>query len=351
MIAWGVAVLGLIAVVSAAKAASAIVAPTVLAALFALTLAPVVTALERPGVPVPLAAAGLVGACVLAVAGALYMLAPSAEEWRLRAPSIMRSLERNLRDIEREIEQGVDKATAGAAEELGNQKSATEAVIESGQKLVTDALLGTPEALATFFYVALLCFFLLSERGALRRFILSLCPDWRTKLRLSQAMRDMRRSVSAYLLTITAINVALGFAAGVAFWLLGLPSAPLWGAMVAVLNFMPYLGPVIANVVVFAVGFTTFGGVIEAIYPVLALVTLNVLEGQVVTPLVVGRRAGVGPLSVFLALAFGAWLWGTLGALVATPLLIVAHRLCERMLRPSPALRRRPGDAGRRLAA
>jgi predicted PurR-regulated permease PerM len=344
LIAWGIAVLALIAVVSAAKLASEIVAPTVLAGLFSLTLAPLVAALERPGIPGPLAAASVVGACVFVAAGGAYLLAPSAEEWRLRAPSIMRSLERNLRDIEREIEKGVDKATAGAADDLGGQKSATEAVIESGQKLATDALLSTPEALATFLYIALLCFFLLSERATLRRFALSVCTDWRMRLRLAQALRDMRRSVGGYLLMISLINAGLGLAAGCAFWLLGLPNAPLWSAMVAVLNFMPYLGPLIANVVVFAIGFATFGDAIDALYPVLALVSLNVVEGQVVTPLVVGRRSGVGPLSVFLAVAFGAWLWGALGALVATPLLIVVHRLGSRMMRtPSPPPRRMPG--------
>lgn len=331
VIAWSVGALGIIAVVAAAKLASGIVAPTVLAALFALTLAPLVAALERRRVPGSLAAAAVVGSCVLAAVGAVYLLAPSAEEWRMRAPSIMRSVERNMRDIEREIEKGVDKATAGRASEIGGQQSATDAVIESGQQLVTDALLSTPWALATFLYVGLLCFFLLSEREALRQFALSLCPSWRMRLRLSQAIRDMRRSVSRYLLTITLINIGLGAAAGIAFKLLGLPNAPLWGAMVAVLNFMPYIGPLISNVIVFAVGFTTFSTAIDAVYPVLALVTLNMIEGQIVTPMIVGRRYRVGPLSVFLALAFGAWLWGAVGAIVATPLLIVAHRFGARM--------------------
>ena len=157
----------------------------------------------------------------------------------------------------------------------------------------------------------------------------------------------MRRNVGRYLLMITSINIGLGLAAGVAFSLLGLPNAPLWGAMIALLNYMPYLGPLIANIVVFAVGFTTFNGVAEAIYPVLALATLNVAEGQAVTPMVIGRRARVGALSVFLALAFGAWLWGALGAFVATPLLIVARSLWQQMAPVAPAPDRRAVDGER----
>lgn len=346
-IAWSLGTLALIAIVTAARIAGEIVAPTVLAGLFALTLAPLVAAFEKVGVPPSLGAGVLVGSSLAGVIGGIYLLAPSAEEWRLRAPSIMRSLEWKLRDIEREIEEGVDKATGGRAAELGDQESATDAVIESGQRLVTDAFLAAPEVLATFLYIAFLCFFLLAERAALRRFTLSLWRGLKTRVRLSRGMRNMRRNVGRYLLMITSINIGLGLAAGVAFSLLGLPNAPLWGAMIALLNYMPYLGPLIANIVVFAVGFTTFNGVAEAIYPVLALATLNVAEGQAVTPMVIGRRARVGALSVFLALAFGAWLWGALGAFVATPLLIVARSLWQQMAPVAPAPDRRAVDGER----
>jgi len=326
-IAWSLGILAVIAIVAAAKIASAIVAPTLLAGLFALALAPLVASLEKVGVPASLGAGALVASSVAAVIGGIYLLAPSAEEWRYRAPTVIRSLEWKLRDIQHEIAAGVDKATGGNAEQLGGKGSATDAVIQSGQQLVTDALFAAPEVLAAFVYVAFLCFFLLAEREALRRFTLSLWSGQKTRLRLSRAMRDIPGSVGRYLLTITIINSGLGLAAGVSFYLLGLPNAPLWGAMVALLNYMPYIGPLIANIVVFAVGFTTFNDVADAIYPVLALATLNIAEGQAVTPMVIGRRARVGALSVFLALAFGAWLWGALGALVATPLLIVAHSL------------------------
>lgn len=333
--AWSAVAVAVVAIIAAAKFASAIVAPTVLAGLLALALGPLVAGLERARLPSALSAAVVVGAVVSATAGLLYLLIPSFQEWRLRAPSAMRRLEWELRDIEREIEEATP-GSSGTDEESGEEKSAADAVMESGQNLVTDMLLATPEVLIGFLYVTLLCFFLLAERVMLRRLALSLCPDWKTRLRLSRTFLDMRRSVGHYLLTVAVINTGLGAAAGVAFFLMGLPNPVLWGAMVTVLNFMPYVGPLLANVIVFAIGFLTFSSLLEALYPVVALVALNVVEGQIVTPMVVGQRSRVGALSVFLAVAFGAWLWGALGALVAAPLLIVLHRFWRRMVMSRP---------------
>lgn len=340
IIAWAIGIIAAVAVVSAAKLAGEIIAPTVLAGLIALTLAPVAVGLERLGLPAYLSAGALVLLGVLIAAGGVYLLTPSAEEWRLRAPSVIRSIEWQLRDLEQEIEQTVDTATIGNADQSGDRESTADAVMKSGQKVAADVLLATPRVALTFLYVAFLCFFLLAERAALRSSVLRLCPDWRTRLRLSRAIRDMPISVSHYLLTVTIINAGLGLSAGIAFWLLGLPNPSLWGTMVAILNFMPYVGPLIANIIILAVGLVTFPSFVDALYPVLALVALNMIEGQLVTPMVVGRHLRVGPLSVFMALAFGAWLWGALGAIVATPSLIVAHRFSRHMI--VSRVRRRP---------
>lgn len=351
VIAWSIGAIAAIAIVSAAKLAGAIVAPTVLAGLIALTLAPVVASLERLGLPSSLSAGAIVILGVLVAAGGVYLLTPSVEEWRLRAPSMIRTIEWQIRNLEHEIEQAVDNATIGNTEDLGGQKSTADAVIKSGQKMASDVLVATPRVALTVLYVAFLCYFLLAERAALRPAVLRLCPDWKTRLRLSRAIRDIRISVSRYLLTVAIINAGLGLAAGIVLALLALPNPTLWGAMVAVLNFMPYVGPLVANIIVFAVGLVAFPAFLDALYPVLALVTLNIIEGQLVTPMVVGHRLRVGPLSVFVALAFGAWLWGALGALVATPSLIVAHRFSRRMVMPgAPRQRMAAGavEGGRR---
>lgn len=137
----------------------------------------------------------------------------------------------------------------------------------------------------------------------------------------------MRTKVARYLLTISIINVMLGIATAVTFWALGMPNPVLWGVGMAILNFIPYLGPAIMNVIVFAVAFVHYPSFFVALLPVAALLMLNLIEGQIVTPMLIGSRIAVGALPVFLAVAFGAWLWGAVGALLATPALIVGQTL------------------------
>lgn len=331
-IAWSTGCLALLALIAAAKLAAEIVAPTVLAGLFALTLSPLVRALERRRVPSGIASAAVVIAAVVGVFFAAYALAPSFEDWRWKAPSIIRSLERNYRSIEKTINDQVEKATGGQVEGLNGDKAPADAMIESGQALIADTMLAAPQMIVWLLYVGFLCYFSLSERVAVRRAVLSLSVSGHLRLRVARALRDIRQNVSSYLLIISAVNAGLGFAAFLVFWATGLPSPLLWGAIVAVLNFMPYIGPMIANVIVLTIGLATFPHFGQAILPVVLLAALNVIEGQLVTPMVVGRGSRLSPLAVFLALAFGAWLWGAVGALVATPVLIVVATIWRQLV-------------------
>jgi predicted PurR-regulated permease PerM len=181
--------------------------------------------------------------------------------------------------------------------------------------------------------VGFLSYFQLSERAPVRRAFLSMSVSGHMRLNIARAIRDVRKNVSAYLLIISSVNAGLGAAAFLVFWATGLPSPLLWGAVVGVLNFMPYIGPMIANVVVLIIGLATFQYFGQVVVPVMLLATLNLIEGQLVTPMMVGRGSRLSPLAVFLALAFGAWLWGAVGALVATPVLIVVATVWRQLAR------------------
>ncbi len=350
------AIVAVIAVIVAARWGAEIVAPTALAGMLALTLSPLVGWLERRYVPTALAAALVVIVGPGLVLGGGYLLAPSADEWRARTPAMLHTIERKVRDFRKDIDRTIPTdekppsrpSPGGAAEvrpkpapagEDGEQKDAatpTDKVIESGQNMLADLLLGAPAMLAAFLYAAFLSYFMLAEKNEIRRSTLSLISSHRQRLRMGRAMRDMRTDVARYLLIVSVINIGLGVCAGVVFWYLGLPNPALWGAMVTALNYMPFIGPMISNVVVFAVGVVTFDSLGAAVYPVIGLVTLNLLEGQLITPFVVGRQAELGAMSVFIAVAFGAWLWGPLGALLAAPMMIVVRALALRLTGRSP---------------
>ncbi len=327
-------VVAVVIAVAALHEARSFAVPTVLAGLLAIALTPLSRRLERLRIPSSVAAAVLVVGALAASGATLYALAPSAEAWNERAPQMIRDIERKARQINKEVAESVGgDAGAQSSPQSDKQDDAVGQLVESGQRLATDFALSAPVLVGGAIYGAFLTFFLLRERGSLARVLLSLGAKQRSRLALGRAMRDVQWNVSRYLLAITIINICLGVATAGAFWLLGVPSPALWGVAMTLLNFMPYVGPLIMNVVVFVVGLVSFPDPVMAVWPVVALLALNTVEGQLITPVLVGNQMRLSALSIFIAIAFGAWLWGAAGALIATPTLIVVSAFAARMNR------------------
>lgn len=305
------AVIATILMLAVLREARLFAIPTVLAALFALTLSPLARRFEQVGVPPALAAFGLVFGSVLALGFAFSYLAPTAEVMGRELPQILRRLEEMARAFD------------GAATGEGDGNGEGGALVASGRAFLAAALFEAPTFAGAALYAVFLTFFLLWERARLARLIYSLAPDLPVRLSTARAFRQIRLQVASYLLAVSTINIALGFAVTGAFLALGVPNAPAWGAAATLLNFAPYLGPLALTVAVLLVGVATGATVEEAVAPALVLMALNTLEGYLITPRIVGNRVQIGPLGVFFAVAFGAWLWGAAGALLATPTLIV----------------------------
>lgn len=340
--------LGIIAgvvILAALDAASLIAVPTVLALLCAIALAPAVRWLERSGTPASLCAALVVGGLLLGAATTVYSLAPSAEAWNERAPQVLREMERRTRAIVSGLSDAVEPEPEGVTSPVAGSSPPADApepeadadsdavgkLVEGGQRLLADWAIGAPRLAAGAAFWAMLTFFLLRDRVMLARWGMTLVPGASARRAVGRAMRDVRTDVARYLLAISAINLGLGFCVAVAFQLLGVANAPLWGVAAALLNFMPFIGIAILALVTLAVGITSFADPIIAFAPFAVVVVLNMIESQVVTPMVVGARIRIAPIAVFAGIAFGAWLWGAPGALVATPTLIVAAAFVRRL--------------------
>ena len=138
--------------------------------------------------------------------------------------------------------------------------------------------------------------------------------------------------MSRYLISISIINIAEGFAVGVGLFLIGIPSAPLWGALAALTNFVPFIGPAVMVVILFAIGLTEFDTLGGSLLPVFVFLAINMAEGQFVTPMVIGRTMTLNPLVVLLALVFWIWLWGPLGGFIAIPALLVAYAVVRNVV-------------------
>jgi predicted PurR-regulated permease PerM len=141
------------------------------------------------------------------------------------------------------------------------------------------------------------------------------------KRRFIKATREIHVEVSRHLRTITLINIVLGAVVGLVLWLLDIPNPELWGTMVAILNFAPYVGAVVSTLVLALVSVMTNTSLADAMLVPLAFIALTSLEGMVITPLVLGQRLSLSPLAVFVSVIVWGWLWGPVGALMAVPLM------------------------------
>jgi len=342
-------------VIAALDAASFIAVPAVLALLCAIALTPAVRWLERSGAPPSSCAAFVVGGLLGAVAISTYLLMPSAEAMNERAPQVLREFESHLRRMVSELSPSPHVGAGelpgtGQVETLTNttgdppatetENEAVGRLVEGGQNLMAGWAIGAPGVVAGAVFWAMLTFYMLRDRAMLARAGMAMFADGSTRRAIARAMRDVQSNVARYLLAISLVNLGLGVCIAVAFQILGVANAPLWGVAAGLLNFMPFIGIAMFALVTLGLGIASDEAPIIAFAPLVAVVVLNVIEGHIVTPMVVGARIRIASIAVFAAIFFGAWLWGAAGALVATPTLIVVAAFAQRL---NSGLRRAPG--------
>jgi len=166
-------------------------------------------------------------------------------------------------------------------------------------------------------------FFVLLDRADLRRHMILVFKDQEDRLSVIRIINDLERNLSRYIGTVTVINLGVGAITAFGAWMLGFSSPVLFGALAFVCNYVPYIGPAVIVVVLFAAGLVSFPSLAYAAVAPLLFVALTTIEGHVVTPNIVGRRLTLSPLAVFLSLAFWTWLWGPVGAFLSVPFLIL----------------------------
>jgi predicted PurR-regulated permease PerM len=302
--------------------------PVVLALLLAIVLAPVVRLLRRLGLPAPLAA----GLVVLAFAGAtgagVYALADPAMAWIERAPETMRELERRLQTVKDSVVEA--KLAADTVEKMARvdgDPPKVEVTVKQ-PSLATQIVDNTRAAILLALEVIVLLYFLLGFAGTFVRRLVRIPAGLRSKVRVVKVTTAIERKISNYLLTVTCINAGLGTATAVAMWLLGMPNPVLWGVFAAILNFVPYLGSSITLAVLTVVAVLTFDSPTHALLVPAAFLGLAVVEGQVVTPIVVGRAMALSPPIVVVALMVGGAVWGIVGTLIAVPVVAMVKIYC-----------------------
>jgi len=318
-------------VLYACASAAVLIVPVLLALLLSLMLAPAVRMLCRWRLPRVVATLlVLIGSIVVAGSLLAALVAP-AHAWLAQVPKSIDRIAATLSDLRRPL-----AAATHAGEQLANLTEVAgdrtgRNFVEMGPSRIAQMLAATPAALASMIATLLLVFVFLLHGDALLRKFVELAPALRIKKDIVIATRSAQYELSTYTLTITAINVVLGLLTAAALWALGVSDPLLWGGVIAVLNFAPFIGPMCAALMLVVVGFAAFPTPLAALSVPGAFVVLHVIEGQVVTPLIVGRRLSLDPVMVFLALLLFGWLWGVAGLLLAMPLLTCVRIVAERV--------------------
>ena len=311
--------------------AAPVLIPITLALLLNMLLAPGVRLLIGCYIPQALAAAIVVISTVMMMVGVVYVLAGPAQEWLEKAPNSFYKVEQKLRELKKPIED-IKKATEQIekATQLDKQAQAQEVAIKRAS--LTDLLLsGTPQIIATIGVVTILVYFLLASGDTFLRKLVTVIPNLRDKKRAVEIVRNIQEDISFYLTAITLTNMGLGLIVSISLGIIGIPNPMLWGAMVTILNFVPYIGAITNLVVLSVVGMLTFDSLAQALLMPAVFAVLTVLANNVLLPAVLGRRLLLSPVAIFVAIMLWGWLWGVWGALLAVPLLASFKIICERV--------------------
>jgi predicted PurR-regulated permease PerM len=308
----------LILLIAALDLARPLLLPVVSAFVVTMMLGPLSARADRAGIPSLLTAVVLWLLVIAVFYGVIVLLAGPAVDWIGKAPEIGKSIQDKLRVLDRPwaMMQDLRKALLPGDQGKAGVGVDIAAFVQPIFSIVTPAI-----GEVFIFFGAL--FFMLIGRTQLRRVTVAFFEDREARLRTLKIMNDIEHNLTGYLSMVTVINFAIGLAAGVIAWSVGLPDPVAWAVLAFILNFLPYIGALLMEAALFLVGLVTFPTLAYALAAPLAFLAFATAEGHFITPAIIGRRLTLNPLTVFLSLVFWSWLWGPVGAFLAVPLLIM----------------------------
>ena len=314
--------------------------PVILAVVLKLLLQPLVRLLED--IYVPRIVGVIMMLCLLlgVLTGIGMAIAGPGSGWAAKLPESLPRLQQHLsfvaepigaiRSLLKRAEQSVQKETPPAPTRPPAPTPTEPVAPALHESVVLGALFATTADVATaILTTTIVLFFLLLSGDAFLRRLVEILPRFKEKRQAVDIAQQVERNISAYLLTITLMNVAVGVATGVIMWACGVGDPLLWGTVAFLLNYVPVLGPIIATILFAMVGLLMFDSLWHAALPAALYFAVHLLEGEFVTPLVLAKRFTLNPVLVVLSLIFWFWMWGVAGAILAVPMLAVTKIICD----------------------
>jgi predicted PurR-regulated permease PerM len=202
------------------------------------------------------------------------------------------------------------------------KKVVAEKIKQTGVEAIVSLLGATPVILVQLMTGLILILFLLIFGPALFTAYISSVAGEQDKQKVVYLIAAIQKELSRYIFTVSVINLGLGLCTGLTLAFLGMEDAVLWGVLVGLLNFAPYVGSLIGVGILTLAGLAQYGMQFSAFVPTLVYLFFNLLESQFVTPTILGSRMRLNPLIVMIWLLMWGWLWGAMGVLLAVPLLV-----------------------------
>lgn len=323
-----------LALLAAVYVAAEIVLPLIFAVVLNLLLQPAMRFLERWHVPRMLAALLLILAVFGTIVGLGAAIAGPASTWAAKLPQGIPRLQERLSFLQAPI--NTLQRFLQEVESYGQPAGAPAAVSVEGSTLITRLFTGTRNFASGFFTTILFLLFLLVSGDTFLRRLVEILPSFTDKRQAVDISQQVESDISAYLVTITLMNAAVGSVTAFVMWLTGIGDPILWGAIAFLLNFVPILGPIFGVVIFVLVGLLTSDTLWQAFLPAGLYLGIHLIEGQLITPMLLAKRFILNPVLVIISLVFWFWMWGAPGAILSVPMLAITKIICDR-IRPLAA--------------
>ena len=326
-------VLGMIAFLYFARP---VILPIFLACVAGMALKPLIRWLGHCRLRPSMSAAVVLGILITGISMGFFHLGRPALVWMNDAPAHLAQLRQRVQKLlpagARFSEAAAAVTNLGATEEEKREEQKKSPTVQVKENHGSTSLLSwTGTFLVGVGETLVLLYLLLASGDMFLQKLVRVMPTMADKKRAVEISHEIQQGISTYLFSVSLINIGLGIIASGGLYWLGVPNAAMWGALVALFNFVPYFGPVAGILLLGMVGLLTFDTLGKGLLPPAWYLVLHLLEANFVTPILLGRRFTLNPVVIFVSLIFWTWLWGVPGALLSVPFLVSVKVICDRV--------------------
>ncbi|MEP1421697.1 MAG: AI-2E family transporter [Erythrobacter sp.] len=311
---------------------SVVFLPLVTAVLLTILLSPLADRLAKLGLPNVLASLSSLLVFMGVLLLALGLILQPALELFEQIPEIAGQVGQRFEDLRGEF-QWLAIANAEIAQIMGD--TGTSQVVLATPSLLEEIAFATPSVVVSVLIMILMAFFMIEARVRMRRHLLFDRASFGSSVKAARAIREVQDRVAAYIMTVGMINAGVGVVVALGAWALGVDAPIMWGGLAMILNFIPYIGPMFMTALLALFGLGTAETVWLGMIPALAYLGLNAIEGNVLTPSILGARFTMSPVTILITLSYFTWIWGVPGALLSVPILLTLTALFDHIGRPN----------------